>query len=302
MPNYIFTKNGFLEKPKNISSTSFDSDAYGTSYNYEPSFTPFNTASFTSSLAFMSEDYKKIKSLKNIINKKSGFDTAFNFDNIVNVSSSVIGINSIYLGNGLEKGTISLNYYYTGSLLAQASDFRENGVLYDLNDNKIGIVLYEHGFIILTSSAALSAETANFIDIGAVEPRWSLFNALSALEANFNTTLSYNCLNTIPTITIFAEAKKGELNHSNNPTFIESGSYKLIANTNNSFVESDKIKIKNTIKSPFSGSNANFEKQTFITKIGVYDKNKNLIAIGSLANPIRKTENREFLFKLQIDI
>ena len=31
-------------------------------------------------------------------------------------------------------------------------------------------------------------------------------------------------------------------------------------------------------------------------------ENKKLIGIGSLANPVRKTENREFLFKLKLDI
>ena len=44
----------------------------------------------------------------------------------------------------------------------------------------------------------------------------------------------------------------------------------------------------------------NFEKQTFITRIGLYDKDKKLIAVGSLANPVRKTENREFTIKLKI--
>jgi len=71
--------------------------------------------------------------------------------------------------------------------------------------------------------------------------------------------------------------------------------------TSGSFIENDKIEIKNTVQSPFTSGSANFEKETYITKIGLYDKENNLIGIASLANPVRKTENREYTFKLKID-
>jgi hypothetical protein len=35
--------------------------------------------------------------------------------------------------------------------------------------------------------------------------------------------------------------------------------------------------------------------------VGIYDKDKNLIAIASLANPVKKTEKRDFMFKLRLD-
>ena len=45
-----------------------------------------------------------------------------------------------------------------------------------------------------------------------------------------------------------------------------------------------------------------FQKQTFISKVGIYDENKNLIAIANVAEPVKKTEDRDFTFKLKIDI
>jgi hypothetical protein len=78
------------------------------------------------------------------------------------------------------------------------------------------------------------------------------------------------------------------------------GNYYAII-TEKTFIENDKIIIKNIVKSPFVDGSANFEKETYITKIGLYDKDKNLIGIVSLANPVRKTENREFTFKIKID-
>ena len=61
------------------------------------------------------------------------------------------------------------------------------------------------------------------------------------------------------------------------------------------------MQIKNTISSSFCGHSASFEKQTFISKIGLYDSNKNLIGITYMARPVRKRENDEFTFKLKLD-
>ena len=44
-----------------------------------------------------------------------------------------------------------------------------------------------------------------------------------------------------------------------------------------------------------------FNKQTYISKVGIYDHKKRLIGLAKLANPIRKTEDREYTFKLKMD-
>ena len=45
-----------------------------------------------------------------------------------------------------------------------------------------------------------------------------------------------------------------------------------------------------------------FKKQTYISKVGIYDDQRRLIGIAKLANPVRKTEDREYTFKLKLDI
>ena len=45
-----------------------------------------------------------------------------------------------------------------------------------------------------------------------------------------------------------------------------------------------------------------FERTTYISKIGIYDKNDNLIMIAAPSKPIRKKENDEYTFKLTYDI
>ena len=100
-----------------------------------------------------------------------------------------------------------------------------------------------------------------------------------------------------------AHAKKGYLNHSNNPTFIEYNQSTGALTGTFKYEEPDSLIIKNTISSSYcTDYTASFKKQTFISKIGIYDKDKNLIGVAKLANPVRKLETDEYTFKLKLDI
>jgi len=39
-----------------------------------------------------------------------------------------------------------------------------------------------------------------------------------------------------------------------------------------------------------------------LSQIAIYDENKNIIAIAKMATPVRKTEDRDYTFKLKLDI
>lgn len=99
---------------------------------------------------------------------------------------------------------------------------------------------------------------------------------------------------------MMAHAKLGELNFSHNPTFIQNENQLSSSVTAKSFGETPG-KIKNIKKSKFTGHIEPFENTTYISKIGIYDEDKNLIAIATLANPVKKTEMKEYTFKLRMD-
>ena len=104
---------------------------------------------------------------------------------------------------------------------------------------------------------------------------------------------------------MMAHAEEGVLNNSSNPTFISSsasGSIRTASKNSASFSEDDEVPIKNIIQSPFANSTASFEKQTYISKVGIYDENRNLIAIAKLAQPVRKREDDSYTFKLKLDL
>ena len=305
MSKYRFVKDSNLERPRNISYADYASASYGTTYVYEPQDVPLKIYHFSGSITG-SEQYRVLHSLKNTINYYSAQDDLFDYNNYYNKPSALFAFNSYHLGSGIEKGTISINFYISGTLTSSLTDHREDGVLYiSGSDEKAGIVLYGEGFILLNHTGALSNETAQFsgfmYDGGVYEdvPRWVY--AFQRASDSLYFDIDYGIKNSICTNLNFVYANKNDFNHSNNPTYIESGSYSYSSSSLH-FKESEEIKIKKINKSPFISGSAEFEKETYITRIGMYDKDKKLIAIGSLANPVRKTENREYVFKLTFDI
>jgi len=62
------------------------------------------------------------------------------------------------------------------------------------------------------------------------------------------------------------------------------------------------MRIKNIVSSSYNTPTGSFEKMTYISKVGIYDKNKNLIAVAKPATPIKKSINKDFTFKLKLDI
>jgi len=68
------------------------------------------------------------------------------------------------------------------------------------------------------------------------------------------------------------------------------------------YKEYEKIPVKNIVKSIYNNYTASFQRETYISEIGIYDKDRNLIAIAKVATPIKKTEEKDFTFKLKIDI
>ena len=102
---------------------------------------------------------------------------------------------------------------------------------------------------------------------------------------------------------MFAHAPQGELNSSTNPTFIakDQEASRLPSTGSNHYIEDPNLEIKQLYHNRHEGTGSIFQKQTYISKIGIYDENKNLIAIAKLANPVRKTEQRDITFKLKLD-
>jgi len=101
---------------------------------------------------------------------------------------------------------------------------------------------------------------------------------------------------------MYAHARRGEVNYSNNPTFLEFGQNKTFLSSSKLYIENDNQTIKNTVSSSYSGQTADFERQVYISRVAIYDEDKKLIGVATLSNPILKKEAQDLSFKLKIDI
>jgi len=228
----------------------------------------------------------------------------------------VIDIPSIFYGSSIKKGSVSLKFLISGTVTQEVSDHLENGVLRTTGssgegyDNSIaGVVMYKEGLILITGSWTINGDhTEDYLQDGiARNPKWTYFGCTGSSLVSSSFDLSLSGTNYVPTLTMFAHAPKGHLNYSNNPTFIEYGQGQpqaLLAQTGSKiYLQNDKINIKNITKSNLSASKAqaSFQKTTYISKVALYDKDRNLIGIAKLATPVRKRENDDFTFKLKLD-
>jgi hypothetical protein len=60
--------------------------------------------------------------------------------------------------------------------------------------------------------------------------------------------------------------------------------------------------IANTVTSSYQGYDEDFKRQVYISRVAIYDDNKNLIGLATLANPVLKNEDEELTIKLKLDI
>jgi len=253
---------------------------------------------------------------------------------------NLISIPSIFYGTQIKPGTVSLKWYYTGSLAGELQDTRQNGELIQVSGNSqgfgeadglasvAGVVLYNEGFILLTGSWALNDKTmplkpggtpgANpswiYFGIGAADgiTQASFTGGTPADFANASYTLSFKGTSEVQTMTMFANAKRGEANYSNNPTYLNysssvnsDGTADLgawVTTSSFAFEENDTRTIVNFVSSSASDYSASFKRQVYISRVGIYDDNKNLIGVATLSNPVRKAEDEDLTFKIKLDI
>jgi len=200
-------------------------------------------------------------------------------------------------------------------LLGQLTDKNRNGELIQAsgsissNDGKVaGVVLYDEGLMVLTGSWNLNTlHTEKYVTDGgsAVAPRWNAFGRKTEQTVSSSYGIDVRGTQKLNMITMLTHAPRGDLNYSPNPTYAsydgQTSSEVKYSTSSFNYSEYPDMKLVNTISSSYSNHNEKFQKQTFISKIGIYDENQNLIAIAKLATPVRKQENDEYTFKLKLD-
>jgi hypothetical protein len=223
----------------------------------------------------------------------------------------LISIPSVLYGSQIQEGTVDLKYYDMGSLKGRLTDSNKRGELIQdggANDGEVaGVVLYNEGFIILTGSWSLGGPGIAWPSPATTDTnRWKYFGYQVSALSRPSFDISFNGTTYTPTMTMFAHANRGELNSSNNPTFTQHSSsananQKTLVTGSYIYMENDKQTVENVASSSFQ-STGTFEKTTYLSSVGIYDDNQNLVGIAKLATPVRKREKDSYTFKLKLDL
>lgn len=326
----FLTKDGSFTSFRTISTSSFNSDyMYGDvvsgSYPMSASIsTDFYLDSRSATLN------RKINALKNSLRSYLVLSPQYAYTSNLTEATwdkstqalRTINLPSIFYGSSIKKGSVSLQYYMTGTLMGELRDNKQNGELRQVvsssnadSGSVAGVVLYNEGIILITGSWGLDGIDQRLPDPDAEsvsyrKPRWYDFGLTGSSGGTLNDltgssfVLNLSGTNYVPTVTMFAKASKGEINYSNNPTSIAYDSdLNPLTNysSSNNFVESQDVIVKNISSASYSDPSAPFEKTVYVNSIGVYDENKNLIAIAKMAKPIRKRSSDDLTFKLKLD-
>lgn len=233
---------------------------------------------------------------------------------------NLIHIPSIFYGTQIKPGTVSLKFWITGTLAGELQDSKENGELIQVgpagstgSGSVGGVVLYNEGFLLLTGSWDLNGDTYSFKPSEKKPPQWKYWGAgcydglnfvvptdASREAASFG--LNFQGLTETQTLTMYAHAKKGQVNFSNNPTFLMSGSEQLEYTSSHVYEENSSRLMVNTVSSSYSDHSASFKRQVYISKVGIYDNQNNLLGVATLSSPVLKRENEDLSFKIKLDI
>jgi len=196
-----------------------------------------------------------------------------------------------------------------------------------------GVALYDEGIILLTGSWSLDGSgfafppaisCSNSSQAGCSDiswypddsARWNNFGAgandliqlnnmdpspqAEFAKASFN--MSFRGTTETQVMTMFAHAKRGETNFSNNPTSIQYGQEQLHFTSSHVYEENKERMLANIVSSSYINYSGSFKRQVYVSRVAIYDEYKNLIGVATLANPVRKEEDQDYTFKLKLDI
>lgn len=270
-----------------------------------------------------------VNSIKNTWNRYRIYNSEFSESNFPYPFSYHILPREIY-GSALKKGSVvaGINIRNDASVgefgYAIAQDINSDGVLRLTHDSLItssligqvvGYVFYEEG-VILFKSASIKLQNGyqepiiplcTSLDIewysgsGVQDRNWVLFGDTSFCEES-PCFLNFQGTHRVNNITMMCKAPSAKLNTSNNPTFLNNNQNLFLTQSSKyTFIENTNLNIHNNLSSSLNLQEEEFSKETYIHEIYVYDEHKKIIGIAKLANPVKKKENNEFVFKISVD-
>lgn len=197
------------------------------------------------------------------------------------VRKGQLSINLQLSGTGAAVNTLSLADTGATSIYS-VGPAGDNAALYS-GTIEIGKVYYNAGIVVFASGVFSSnagrvywsGSTSNNMNLNQVATTGSIDNIIYGLKNRINQITFQNQTNLHSTI-YFCRALNSDFNYSTNPTFVDSEG-RII---------------------PTSGTDN--QTRAYITTIGLYDVNDNLLAVAKTSEPIKKSPDAELIFRVRL--
>ena len=187
-----------------------------------------------------------------------------------NEAITVISIPSNLFGEYLKPGSVNIS---TGSIILQ-----DDGLGNLLQGSlKVGDVIYEHGIIIITNSGITgSSDGYGYVQYGSTLYGGGDYNFINNFYNN-PLICSFESTFTIYETQYKCTIRENEFNFSNNPSLL-SGSVAISNGSGSSFPQPGSGKLNDNVTGSYFSP--------YITTVGLYNNNKELLAVAKLAQPL----------------
>ena len=187
-------------------------------------------------------------------------------------------------GTHIEPGSVMISSSYSTIV----DDGEGNLKLNTPTGQHMGNVIYSHGQLIITNP-----DTANFYESGSTSnPNSFVINTQPGVA-----TIKFKSNVQIYTQTFNIRINDYEYNYTYNPT-AQSGSSTYLYSVCETITGSCYFRPSGVLTDNITGSDF----QPYITTVGLYNDQQDLIAIGKLAKPLRKPADTELTIKVRLDL
>lgn len=190
-----------------------------------------------------------------------------------------------------DRGTLlTISDYNAQDVYKTNSPSGEYGLLYTSStgigeESPVGHVYYQAGIVVLTASIFTGKFGAGRITTGSIQPTGSvdellqqgtINNLCDGLRFTLN-NVQFNNTTELNSTIYFARAQNTEFNYSSNSTYISAS----------------QIRVK--------GNNPAADPVAYITSVGMYSPDNELLAVAKLSEPLKKTPSNEITLRVRLD-
>lgn len=302
----IFIVDANVKMFANIASASYDYPLGGyfqTAYDASPTSslsTPlfdltygYTTASlYNAAVTVSSSQNEKVKIYRHFSNMLLGdFNSTFTINSTAQQECFFMTIKRSLAKDEIKKGTVSVTFlsgatYLTASDVGAATSFKQTlggdyaALKYAGTGSEYGQIWYNAGVVVMSPSLMWDQAGQTWsgsITLENIQYSGCIDQAVNGLRGKVEKVAFHNQTNLYSSI-YFCRLGNTEFNYSSNPTFID-----------------DNKRIRVT-----SGSTI-LQTRTYVTTIGLYDANDNLLAISKLNKPITKSPDSEAIYRIRLD-